>query len=336
MVISVYRESPAKRDLTVMPGNGRFMIDFNYHGVLEHFSLTHRNERVSSMSVFVIRAFANFACATLLAASAIAQTAIAQTAIAQTNRPGEFQPQVGQSGKDVIWVPTPEALVDRMLRMANVTSNDFVMDLGSGDGRIAIAAGKNFKTRAVGVEFNPDMVTLSNQNAAREGVTDLVRFIRGDIFETDFSQASVITMYLLPSLNLRLRPKLLDMKPGTRITSHAFDMAEWVADETATVEGRSAYLWIVPAKTAGTWSFDMGGTKVNLQISQTFQRIEGTLQRGDRLSPMTGSLRGDEIRFSVPDGQGSRREFVGKVTGDRMEGHSGSERWSATRAARPG
>jgi Methyltransferase domain len=278
------------------------------------------------MTVFAIRALAGLACAVLLTT----------VATAQTSRPGEFQPQVGQSGKDVIWVPTPEALVDRMLRMANVTPNDFVMDLGSGDGRIAIAAGKNFRARAVGIEYNPDMVVLSNQNAVREGVSDMVRFIRADIFETDVSQASVITMYLLPSLNLRLRPKLLDMKPGTRIASHAFDMAEWVADETATVEGRSAYLWIVPAKVAGTWSFDMAGTKVNLQVSQTFQRIEGTLQRGDRLSPMTGSLRGDEIRFSVPDGQGSRREFVGRVTGDRMEGQSGSERWIAMRVAKSG
>ena len=281
------------------------------------------------MSVFVIRAFTAVTCATLLAASAFTQNAIAQT-----HRPGEFQPQVGQSGKDVIWVPTPEALVDRMLRMANVSANDFVMDLGSGDGRIAIAAGKNFRARAVGIEYNPDMVTLSNQNAAREGVAEMVRFIKADIFETDFSPASVITMYLLPSLNLRLRPKLLDMKPGTRIVAHAFDMAEWMADETATVEGRSAYLWIVPAKSAGTWSFDMGGTKVNLQILQSFQCIEGTLQRGARLSPMTGSLRGDEIRFSVPDGQGSRREYVGKVMGDRMEGQSGSERWSAGRTAK--
>ncbi len=278
------------------------------------------------MTVNVFRAIAGFACATLLATGVSAQT----------GKPGQFEPQVGQQGKDVIWVPTPEGLVDRMLRMANVTAQDFVMDLGSGDGRIAIAAGKTFKARAMGIEYNPDMVLLSNQNAAREGVADMVKFVKADIFEADFSEASVITMYLLPSLNVKLRPRLLDMKPGTRITSHAFDMGEWVADETATVDGRSAYLWIVPAKTAGTWSLEGGGTKMVMHISQTFQKIEGNLQRGDRLSPITGALRGDEIRFSMPDGRGGRQNFTGRVTGERMEGQTGSERWTATRTAKPG
>ena len=273
----------------------------------------------------------------LRALAALAGAALFATLVsAQTNKPGEFQPQVGQSGKDVIWVPTPDALVDRMLRMANVTPKDFVMDLGSGDGRIAIAASKTFNARAMGIEYNPDMVALSNQSAAREGVAEMVKFIKADIFETDFSQASVITMYLLPSLNVKLRPKLLDMKAGTRIVSHAFDMGEWVADETATVEGRSAYLWIVPAKTAGTWTLEVGGTKSTVQISQTFQKIEGNVQRGDRLSPLNGSVRGDEIRFSTPDGQGGRREYVGRITGERMEGRSGSDQWSATRTAKSG
>ncbi len=278
------------------------------------------------MTLIAFRAMAGIACLALLAAGASAQT----------GRPGQFEPQVGQQGKDVIWVPTPDALVDRMLRMANVTPQDFVMDLGSGDGRIAIAAGKNFKARAMGIEFNPDMVTLSNQNAAREGVVDVVKFIKADIFETDFSQASVITMYLLPSLNVKLRPKLLDMKAGTRVTSHAFDMGEWVADETATVEGRSAYLWIIPAKTAGTWTLEVDGGKIDMQITQTFQKIEGNLKRGDRLSPLNGALRGDEIRFSAPDGKGGRQNFVGRVTGERMEGQSGSERWNAIRTAKAG
>ncbi len=278
------------------------------------------------MTLIAFRAMAGIACLALLAAGASAQT----------GRPGQFEPQVGQQGKDVIWVPTPDALVDRMLRMANVTPQDFVMDLGSGDGRIAIAAGKNFKARAMGIEFNPDMVTLSNQNAAREGVVDAVKFIKADIFETDFSQASVITMYLLPSLNVKLRPKLLDMKAGTRVTSHAFDMGEWVADETATVEGRSAYLWIIPAKTAGTWTLEVDGGKIDMQITQTFQKIEGNLKRGARLSPLNGALRGDEIRFSAPDGKGGRQNFVGRVTGERMEGQSGSERWNAIRTAKAG
>jgi hypothetical protein len=267
-----------------------------------------------------------FACAVTLSASACAQQAA-------TN---EFQPQVGQAGKDVIWVPTPDALVDRMLRMAKVTDKDFVMDLGSGDGRTVIAAAKNFKARAMGVEYNPDMVALSTKNAEQAGVTDRAKFVKADLYETDFSQASVITMYLLPSINVKLRPKILDMKPGTRVVSHAFDMGDWAADETATVDGRNAYLWIVPAKTAGTWRFEAGNIKGDLVLNQTYQKLDGTMKRGAQSLPVQGALNGETISFSYPDGQGGRRLFTGKVSGDRMEGRSGADQWTAVRAPKAG
>ena len=182
---------------------------------------------------------------------------------------GEFQPYSGQPGKDVVWVPTPESVVNRMLDMAKVSPQDYVVDLGSGDGRTAIAAAKR-GVRAMGVEYNPDMVILSNREAARAGVADKVRFVNGDIFATDFSTATVITLYLLPSLNVRLRPTLLDMKPGTRVVSHAFNMAEWEPDETANVEGRQAFLWLVPAKVSGNWTVQLAGQgRVLLRASGT-------------------------------------------------------------------
>jgi SAM-dependent methyltransferase len=192
----------------------------------------------------------------LFAALSIAVSiALPVTACAQAQPKQEYVPQVGQAGKDVVWVPTPEALVERMLTMAKVTKNDYVVDLGSGDGRTVIMAAKKFGATAMGVEYNPDMVALSNKALAKESeaVRARAKFVRGDIFEVDFSNATVVTMYLLPSLNIKLRPRILDMKPGTRVVSHAFTMEDWMPDETATVEGREALLWIVPAKAGGTW-----------------------------------------------------------------------------------
>jgi SAM-dependent methyltransferase len=190
------------------------------------------------------------------------------TAIAVFAQAQEYQPQVGQEGKDVVWVPTPQALVNKMLDMAQVTPKDFVIDLGSGDGRTVITAAKR-GVRALGIEYNPDMVELSKRNAAKEGVADKARFVKADIFETDFSRATVITMFLLPDLNIKLRPKILDLKPGTRIVSNSFTMGEWNADETATVsEDCSAYctalLWIVPAKVEGTWQLPQGELALKL------------------------------------------------------------------------
>jgi precorrin-6B methylase 2 len=145
----------------------------------------------------------------------------------------EYKPQVGQEGKDVIWVPTPQELVDKMLDMAKVTPADYVIDLGSGDGRTVISAAKR-GAKALGIEYNPDMVELSKRNAAKERVSDRASFIKADLFESDFSQATVITMFLLPGINIRLRPKLLDLRPGTRIVSNSFTMGEWAADEEGT------------------------------------------------------------------------------------------------------
>jgi SAM-dependent methyltransferase len=198
----------------------------------------------------------------------------------------EYQPEVGQAGKDVVWVPTPQALVDKMLDMAKVTPKDYVIDLGSGDGRTVITAAKR-GSKALGIEYNPDMVELSKRSAAKEGVSDKASFVKADLFESDLSQAQVITMFLLPSINLKLRPKILDLKPGTRIVSNSFDMEEWKPDETATVEGCNnwctAHLWIVPAKVGGTWKLRQG----ELTLKQTFQMITGTLRNGNVVTPVT-------------------------------------------------
>jgi hypothetical protein len=235
----------------------------------------------------------------------------------------DYQPEVGQAGKDVIWVPTPEALVDKMLTMAKVTASDFVIDLGSGDGRTVIMAAKKYGARAQGIEYNPDMVALSTRRAQEAGVTDKARFMKADIFESDFSQATVITMYLLPELNLRLRPKLLDMKAGTRLVSHAFTMGEWEPDERAEVEGRSAMLWIVPAKVQGNWTLRQpgGSTAYDLTLTQQFQTLTGTVRQGSYSGKIDeGKLRGESISFTFADASGTKRRFVGKVAGDKMEG----------------
>src|SRR5207244_403220 len=174
--------------------------------------------------------------------------------------PSAYAPAVGQPGKDVVWVPTPQAVVDKMLDMAKVTASDYVIDLGSGDGRTVITAAKR-GARALGIEFNPDMVELSRRNAEKEGVTARASFAKADLFDSDFSKATVITMFLLPDINLKLRPKLLGLKPGTRIVSNTFTMGEWNPDETATVDTSAgcdtswctALLWIIPARVAGTW-----------------------------------------------------------------------------------
>ncbi len=253
-------------------------------------------------------------------------------------RAAEFTPQVGQAGKDVIWVPTPDELVDRMLRMAQTTPNDVVYDLGSGDGRTVIAAAKKFSAKAMGIEYNPDMVTLSQRNAQREGVSANATFVKADLFETDFSKATVITMYLLPSINARLKPKILDLKPGTRVVSHAFDMEDWAPDQIDMVEGRRAMLWIVPAKVGGSWKLKVGdGAETDVSINQRFQMIDGTVQ----LPRINTSLReprllGDRISFTLMDAGANIQAFTGRIIGDRMEGTaraaSGAEvRWSARR-----
>ena len=339
----------------------------------------------------------------LLAAIGLSlSAALAATPAAAQTKP--FEPQVGQQGKDVVWVPTSQALVDKMLDMAKVTPNDFVMDLGSGDGRTVITAAKRgaramgveynpdmvdlskrnaakegvteraefvkadlFETdlskasvitmfllpsinlklrpkmldmakvtpkdvvmdlgsgdgrtvitaakrgaRAIGVEFNPKMVELSNHNATEAGVTDKVRFIQGDLFEADLSQASVITLFLLPQINLKLRPKILDLKPGTRVVSNSFTMDDWEADQTETISENctswcTALMWIVPAKVEGTWTTPQG----DMQLQQNFQMVTGTLGG----QSIDGRLRGNELTFTA-----AGTKHTVSVSGNTMQG----------------
>lgn len=244
------------------------------------------------------------------------------------------EPEYGQPGKDVVWVPTSQALVQKMLDLASVTPADVVIDLGSGDGRTVIAAAKR-GARAMGIEYNQDLVDLSAEAARKEGVADRATFAKADLFESDFSKATVITMFLLTDINLRLRPTLLTLKPGTRLVSNTFTMGEWEADATASAgedctSWCTALLWIVPARVEGTWTFADLST---LTLSQSFQMVSGTLAKGSGTTAIEGGrLRGDEIRFTI-----GTSEYTGRVTGDSMTGtvKTGDKatHWSATRKA---
>lgn len=264
---------------------------------------------------------------------ALTLACFATAAVAQAQSAGKpaFEPEVGQAGKDVVWVPTAQGLVDRMLDMAKLTASDIHYDLGSGDGRTVITAAKRGAT-AYGVEYNPDMVELSRRNAAREGVTAKATFIHGDIFETDFSKATVITLFLLPDLNVKLRPKILDMKPGTRVVSNSFTMGDWKSDESQSAKGDctsycTAYLWIVPAKVEGVWK---SGNE-EFKFAQEYQMVHGSVGVGGKLAPVqNGRLRGDQISFTAGEGR-----YSGRVSGNRIEGTvtAGGKTapWSATR-----
>ena len=242
----------------------------------------------------------------------------ATVAFAQDKPAGtDYQPEVGQSGKDVVWVPTPQSLVDKMLDLAKVTPADYLIDLGSGDGRTVITAAKR-GTRALGIEYNPDMVALSQRNAAKEGVTEKATFMKADLFESDFSKATVITMFLLPDINLKLRPKILDLKPGTRIVSNSFTMGEWQHDRSVHATEKegcqsycTAYLWIVPAKVAGTWKTADG----ELVLEQKYQTLTGNLKKGNVIAPISaGKMSGDQITFTA-----AGTEYTGKVNGNKIE-----------------
>ncbi|MBC8115665.1 MAG: methyltransferase domain-containing protein, partial [Candidatus Saccharimonas sp.] len=220
----------------------------------------------------------------------------------KTEKTEEYTPQTGQEGKDVVWVPTPQPLVNKMLEMAKLTANDVLYDLGSGDGRTVITAAKRGAT-STGVEFNPKMVALSERIAQREGVGGKAKFVQGDFFKTDFSKATVLTLFLMTDLNLKLRPLILDMKPGTRVVSNTFTMGDWKADQTETVgekEGCTGYctahLWIVPAKVEGKWKLPAG----ELTLSQAYQTVSGTLG-GNPISNAT--LHGDRVTFNAGNAQ---------------------------------
>lgn len=266
----------------------------------------------------------------LLAAACIAVLAAAGQALGQPAT--DYQPRIGQEGKDVVWVPTAQALVDRMLDMAKATPQDYVIDLGSGDGRTVITAAKR-GIKAHGIEYNAEMVELAKRNAQKEGVADRATFVKADIFESDFSQATVLTLFLLTDLNIRLRPTILAMKPGTRVTSNTFGMGDWKPD--ATVEAGpdcasfcKASLWIVPAKVDGRWR--MGQSE--LVLEQKYQAISGKLTTGNVIAPITdGQMSGDRIAFTA-----AGAKYAGKVVGNAIEGttisSSGDGKWQATRA----
>jgi precorrin-6B methylase 2 len=244
-----------------------------------------------------------------------------------------FVPQVGQQGKDVVWVPTPQELVNKMLEIAKVTPDDFVIDLGSGDGRTVITAAK-IGANARGIEYNPDMVALSKENAKKEGVSGKAEFIQADLYETDLSKATVITMFLLPEINLKLRPRLLDLKPGTRIVSNTFTMGEWEADQEATTEENwnswnTAYLWIIPAKAAGKWKLGNG----ELDLTQEYQFLHGTLNSGGKSLIVTdGRLNGNSISFTINNDKYSGTVGEKLMKGTMKNASTGSmSDWIATR-----
>lgn len=258
-----------------------------------------------------------FAAAGLLSAALITDAAARDRKECER----DYKPQVGQSGKDVVWVPTPDELVQRMLRMAKVTPQDLVFDLGAGDGKIAIAAGK-LGANAVGIEYNPDMAKLASCLVTAEGVGNKVKIIQGDIFKEDFSKATVITMYLLPELNLCVRHRILGMKPGTRVTSHQFTMGDWEPDETSEFEYRTAYLWIVPARVDGLWVLrEPGGASTTINLTQNFQKLSGDVVGGSAKQPLVGAtLRGEQLRFAFNDATGATRTFNGTVRGNELVG----------------
>lgn len=235
-----------------------------------------------------------------------------------------FEPTVGQAGKDVVWVPTPQPLVEKMLDLAKIGPKDVHYDLGSGDGRTVITAAKR-GARSFGIEYNPDMVELSKRNAQTAGVAaDRATFVQADLFETDFSKANVVTLFLLPSINMKLRPKILDMAPGTRIVANTFTMEDWQADTTETVGGDcvswcTALLWIVPAKVEGTWT--LGAQP--LTLTQKFQFVEGTLG-GQPIS--NGKLNGAEITFTAGAGK-----YSGTVSGNSIKGNGPGGAFTATK-----
>lgn len=247
---------------------------------------------------------------------------------------GSYAPVPGQPGKDVVWVPSAEPMVDVMLDIAGVTADDVVIDLGSGDGRTVIAAAKR-GARARGIEFNPDLVALSTANARAAGVEARATFARADIFESDLSDATVITMFLLPEINRKLRPRLLQLRPGTRLVSNTFAMDEWMPDATANATGNCrmwcvAMMWVVPAKVDGVWKLGHG----TLTLTQSFQVVSGTLRTTAGLFPIEGGkLRGAAIEF-VANGV----RYTGEMTGDHGAGQAalpdGPSPWSATRVRR--
>ena len=242
----------------------------------------------------------------------------AQTAV----DPAIYKPTLGQMGKDVMWLPTPNELVDNMLRMAQVNDQDLLYDLGAGDGVIAITAAKKHGARAVGIEYNPKLAAFAQQKVIEAGVQDKVRIIQGDIFQTDFSQATVLTLYLLPEINYQLRPIILKMKPGTRVVSHDFDMVEWEPDAVTQTARSKAMMWVVPADVAGNWTFEPAqGAAFNVRLDQIFQRIGGIRRMGGQEQALVGAqLQADRLSFQYVAADQSIHTVRATVQGNRMQG----------------
>jgi hypothetical protein len=249
------------------------------------------------------------------------------------------------------YVPTPQVVVDQMLRLGNVGESDFVVDLGSGDGVIVLTAAKQFKARGMGVDIDPELVKLSNDTAKKLGVADRARFLQQDVFKADLSEATVLTLYLLPAMMLNLRPKLFnELKPGVRVVSHDYHLGEWQADDQLSfdvpekeaingVPKATIHLWIVPARIAGTWEVKVaGGASYELALRQRFQNVEGSVTAaGKPVRPPQFALRGSEFSFALADGKGMAR-FSGRVKDNTMDGvvewpGKAPARWSAIRTA---
>jgi SAM-dependent methyltransferase len=271
-------------------------------------------------------------CLALGLAAALPALTAAQTAATTSQTPpltGQYEPKVGQAGKDVVWVPSPESTVEKMLDVAKVTPQDLVVDLGSGDGRNVIAAAKR-GARALGVEYNPDMVELSKRNAAKAGVSDKTTFVQGDMYAAEFQQATVLALFLLPDNLLKLRDKFAALKPGTRIVANTFGIEGWTADETITIADDcmswcTVLLYFVPATVDGTWQTAQG----LLTLKQQYQLVSGTLGPANIEN---GRVRGDELSFTV-----GGTPYTARVTGDTMTGTTKAlgawTDWRATRAS---
>ena len=262
----------------------------------------------------------------------------AGAALAQAQTPApDSTPQIGQVSKNSVWVPTPERMIRRLLQIADTTAADLVMDLGSGDGRVPIYAARHFGTRAIGVELEANLVRLSLEAARAQGVAHLTQFVRQDLFATDLSGANVITLYLSPGAMTLLKPRLLALKPGVRVVSHQFTLEDWEADETVRVEGRSGYLWVVPAPVQGHWRLSIAGDELRLAIAQKFQELSTRAERAGRAVNVVGArLRGGEVSFTSFDRDGNARHYRGSVDGARMQGEAIGEdgvavRWTAAR-----
>ena len=250
-------------------------------------------------------------------------------------------PELGQASKDSVWVPTPERMIRRLLQMADTTRDDVVIDLGAGDGRFPIYAAKHFGARGIAVELEENLVRVAREAAARQGVEHRVRVIRQDLFEADLSGATVVALYISPGAMQRLQPRLLQLRPGTRIVSHQFDLGDWEPDEKIEVEGRRGYLWVVPAAVEGTWHVRIPGQDLRLRLQRRHQVLTASAERdGHSVQVLGARVRGNEIAFSAFDRDGEARNYTGRVVDDGMVGEArawdGTKplRWSAVREPR--